>query len=134
MKDWQIIRRYKLRVYAFDVDETLEISNGPVTLKMLQELRDQGHIIGICGNWAGFCHCVHGWWNLVSFINAGTPNKESHLADLKRWIPADDFIMVGNVFGRVNSLGVKCGSYDDVAARAAGWRFILEDDFAKGVR
>lgn len=123
-----------MRVYAFDFDETLELSNGPVKLSDLQELRDEGHVIGICGNWAGFCRCVENWHHLVSFINAGTPNKETHLADLKRWIPADDFIMVGNMFGRVNSLGVTCGSYDDVAAQRAGWRFILEDDFAKGIR
>ena len=133
MKDYQIIRKYRLKIYAFDVDETLETSNGPVTLAMLCELKDQGHIVGICGNWAGFAHCIHGWWNLVSFINVAAP-KDVFLAELKRYVPADDFIMVGNMFGRVNSLGLTCGSYDDVAANNAGWRFILEDDFAAGKR
>ena len=47
---------------------------------------------------------------------------------------AEEYVMVGNVFGRENSLGIKCGSYDDAAAVQAGWRFIVEDDFAKGVR
>jgi hypothetical protein len=41
-------------VYAFDVDETLEVSNGPVKLLDLAKLREQGHIVGLCGNWAAF--------------------------------------------------------------------------------
>ena len=39
-------------VYAFDVDETLEVSNGPVQLFDLVKLREYGHIVGLCGNWA----------------------------------------------------------------------------------
>ena len=39
-------------VYAFDVDETLEVSKGPVKLSDLVKLREHGHIVGLCGNWA----------------------------------------------------------------------------------
>jgi len=39
-------------VYAFDVDETLEVSKGPVKLFDLVKLRAHGHIVGLCGNWA----------------------------------------------------------------------------------
>ena len=39
-------------VYAFDVDETLEISKGPVKMVDLVKLREHGHIVGLCGNWA----------------------------------------------------------------------------------
>jgi hypothetical protein len=39
-------------VYAFDVDETLEVSKGPVKLFDLVKLREHGHIVGLCGNWA----------------------------------------------------------------------------------
>jgi hypothetical protein len=40
-----------MKLYAFDVDDTLEISNGPVCLADMQALRNSGHIIGLCGNW-----------------------------------------------------------------------------------
>ena len=33
------------KVYAFDVDETLDISNGPIPVQALKDLRDQGHIV-----------------------------------------------------------------------------------------
>jgi hypothetical protein len=38
-----------MRVYAFDVDETLEVSTGPVQLFDLVQLREHGHIVGLCG-------------------------------------------------------------------------------------
>ena len=41
-----------MAVYAFDVDETLEVSKGPVKLFDLVTLREHGHIVGLCGNWA----------------------------------------------------------------------------------
>jgi hypothetical protein len=117
-----------LTVYAFDVDETLEVSGGPVTLAMLAELRAQGHVVGICGNWGAFVQRVQGWWNLISFHNAGTPNKETHLINLKQYTPGDDFVLVGNI------LGVSGSSDDQGAAARAGWRFIRESDFAAGAR
>lgn len=115
-------------VYAFDVDHTLEVSEGPVTLKDMMDLRVQGHIVGICGNWAAFCQRVSGWQHLVSFLNAGAPDKVTHLRQLKQYIPADDYCMVGNipgVFGASNDIG---------AAQAAGWRFLSEREFAEGKR
>lgn len=134
-------------VYAFDVDETIEISNGPVTLKSMMELRVAGHVVGICGNWGLFTSRVTGWQHLVSFVNCAPPlfvqslnngpvrmDKAWFLQELRRYIPAQDYVMVGNRPGRVNSLGFKCGSEDEEAARIAGWRFILEDDFATGAR
>jgi hypothetical protein len=33
-----------MKLYAFDVDDTLEISNGPVRLEAMQALRNSGHI------------------------------------------------------------------------------------------
>jgi hypothetical protein len=32
-----------MKVYAFDVDETLDISGGPIPLSRVAELRDAGH-------------------------------------------------------------------------------------------
>lgn len=123
-----------MNVYAFDIDECLEISNGPVTLLSMMELRGQGHIVGLCGNWGLFCQTVRGWQYFVSFMNNGGTDKETHLSQLKMYVPADDYIMVGNIHGRKNSLGFVCGSRDSEAAAKAGWRFIVEDDFAQGAR
>lgn len=121
------------KVYAFDVDDTLEISNGPISLQMLMALRTEGHIVGICGNWGLFVQKVNGWQHLVSFMNVMV-EKDKFLTHLKQYVIAEDYIMVGNVEGRINSLGVRCGSDCSVRASMAGWRFILEDDFASGVR
>ena len=131
------------KLYSFDVDETLEISNGPIKLQDLIDLRVQGHIVGICGNWGLFCK-IPGWHHVASFVSctfcATDPagkvygDKAWFLTELKRYIPADEYIHVGNQFGRINSLGFTCGSHDDAAAQQAGYKFILEDDFAQGVR
>lgn len=138
-----------MKVYAFDIDETIEVSNGPVTLGMMQELKSQGHIVGLCGNWALFVQRVQGWHHLISFVNCAPPmfldrlneqnkpvrvDKAFFLQELARYIPADEYVMVGNIKGQKNKLGIVCGSEDDEGARIAGWRFIKEDDFAEGVR
>lgn len=135
------------KIYAFDVDECLEISNGPVTLQSLRDLRDQGHVVGICGNWGLFCQRVSGWSNMVSFLNCVPPlfvqgaaqhgirvDKAWFLNHLQQYCPAEEYVMVGNVKGEKNSLGFTCHSEDSEAARMAGWRFIKEDDFAGGAR
>lgn len=132
------------KVYAFDVDETLEISNGPVTLKMLMDLRVEGHIVGICGNWGLFVR-VPGWQHLVSFVSCMPPvfvaehgnwnvGKTWYMIELQKYVPAEEYVMVGNVRGEKNSLGFVCGSDDDKFAKMAGWRFIKESDFAAGAR
>lgn len=117
-------------VYAFDVDDTLEISDGPVQLDSLQALRELGYVVGLCGNWALFVRAVTDWHKLVSFLGPiqYTPKSE-FLVQLKMNIRASDFVLVGND----PSLGV--GASDDKgAAIQAGWRFISETDFANGVR
>jgi hypothetical protein len=116
------------RVYAFDVDDTIEQLGGPVTLAALAELRGAGHVVGLCGNWAAFCRCFPDWWRLVSFMNVST-SKETLLQGLREQLPHyDDYILVGNIPG-------VSGASDDVGAAArAGWRFIKESEFARGVR
>ena len=116
-----------VKVYALDVDETLEISGGPVTLQSLMELRVQGHIVGICGNMQVFCS-VPGWHHLCSFLGQSFLSKDVFLHGLKINIPADDYVMVGNI------MGVTGASDDQGAAERVGWRFISERDFANGVR
>lgn len=124
-------------IYAFDCDETLEISGGPIPLSALMQLRIEGHIVGICGNWAVLTQHYPGWQHLVSFIsvpiwmepNGTTPSEKAvFLAMLKAYTPADDYVMVGNI------MGVSGVSDDQGAAARAGWRFIKESDFANGAR
>lgn len=119
-----------MKVYAFDVDETLEVSGGPVTLASLIELRKEGHCLGLCGNFAAVTLQVQGWHNLFSFLGQMNLDKATFLATIKQYVPAEDYIMVGNDHSRKHH-----ASPDDATwARLAGWRFINEDDFARGVR
>jgi hypothetical protein len=121
----------KMKVYAIDVDHTLDCSpqKGPIPLKALTELRAQGHIVGICGNNRVFVKTVPNWQDYVSFL---TPfpghTKDYCLALLKKWIAADEYVMVGNI------KGVSGASDDQGAAQKAGWRFIQESAFAGGMR
>lgn len=123
-----------MKVYAFDVDETLEISNGPVTLAMMEEVRLAGAIVGICGNMSKWCSTVPDWHRRVSFVGQGFLPKHLFLHCLRLNIVADDYVMVGNIIGEKNSLGFVCGSNDIGEAGLCGWRFIKEDDFAAGAR
>lgn len=119
--------RPHMKLYAFDVDETLEVSAGPVTIQQVQELRDQGHIVGLCGNWAVVTK-FRGWHDLFSFIGPVGLTKAEFLQQLRRWVSVDECVMVGN------DPRVKGQSQDAEAARIADWRFIREDDFAAGAR
>ena len=117
-----------MKIYAFDVDDTLEISGGPVSIASVGNLREQGHIVGLNGNWAAVVHIVSVWHRIFSFIGPMEMSKSILLNQLKTYIPADDYIMVGNV------KGVSGASDDEGAANLAGWRFIKESDFAAGAR
>lgn len=115
-------------VFAFDVDHTLEISDGPVPLGALAALRAQGHVVGLCGNWALVVQRVPDWPRLVSFLGPIGCTKVEHLVQLKQYVPADDYVLVGNdptIFGN---------SSDREAAGQAGWRFLREAEFAAGMR
>ena len=115
-------------VYAFDVDETLEVSKGPVKLVDLVTLREHGHIVGLCGTWAMVTlHCPD-WHHICSFVGPCGIEKDDFLRQLRQSIPGDDYVMVGNI------LGMSGASDDRGAAKRAGWRFIQESEFAKGVR
>ncbi len=115
-------------LYMFDVDETLEVSYGPVTLGQLMRLRNQGHIIGLCGNWGLFVNVVKNWHILISLLGAW-PGMRKHefLTHVKGLIPADRYIMVGNV----NPSNAPYSDRDE--ALIAGWEFIEEKDFKDGL-
>jgi len=117
---------------CFDVDETLYLSHGPVQWEALVALRAEGHVLGLCGNWAAVTLQVPEWHRVLSFIGPsliGT-DKASFLATIKQYVPADEYVMVGND----HSLRAYTSPDDRRAADAAGWRFLSEVVFAAGGR
>jgi hypothetical protein len=117
-----------MKIYAFDVDDTLEVSGGPITIVSVGDLKSRGHIVGLNGNWAVVVQSLPLWHCIFSFIGPMEMSKDIFLKQLKTYIRADDYIMVGNI------KGVSGGSDDNGAANLAGWRFIKESDFAEGAR
>jgi hypothetical protein len=117
------------RLYAFDVDHTLDISDGPVAVAALRALREEGHIVGLCGNWAVFVQAIPEWHHIVSFVGPFQLAKADFLTQLRLYVRAAEYVMVGNdpSTGWGNSA-------DREAAQAAGWRFIQEAHFAAGAR
>lgn len=110
-------------LYAFDVDDTLEVSGGPVALGTLVELAGVNGIVGLCGNWALLCQRWPEWHHFVSFLGPMAMTKAVFLGQLREYVLAADYVMVGNA-----PMG------DQAEAEWAGWRFIEARDFAGGVR
>lgn len=117
------------RLYAFDVDHTLEVSGGPVLVVALRALREEGHIVGLCGNWSVFVRAIPEWHLIVSFVGPFQLAKADFLTQLRLYVPAGEYVMVGN--DPATGWG---DSADREAAEKAGWRFIREGDFAAGTR
>ena len=117
-----------MNIYAFDVDDTLDVSGGPISVVSLGGLKSQGHIVGLNGNWAAVVQSVPLWHSIFSFIGPMEMSKDTFLTQLKTYIQADEYIMVGNI------KGVSGTSDDEGAADLAGWRFIKESDFSAGAR
>jgi hypothetical protein len=116
-----------MKIYAFDVVDTLEVSGGPISIVSVGNLKPEGHIGGLNG-WAVVVRSVPLWHRIFSFIGPMEVSKDIFLNQLKTYILADDYVMVGNI------KGVSGGSDDEGAANLAGWRFVRESDFAAGAR
>jgi hypothetical protein len=117
-----------MKIYAFDVDDTLEVSGGPISIVSVGNLKPEGHIVGLNGNWAAVVQSVPLWHRIFSFIGPMEMSKDIFLNQLKTYIPADDYVMVGNI------KGISGASDDAGAANLVGLRFIKESDFAAGAR
>lgn len=91
-------------------------------------LKPAGEVARGEGNGAVVVQNVPLWHRIFSFIGPMEMSKHVFLRQLKAYIRADDYIMVGNI------VGVSGGSDDQGAASLAGWRFIKESDFAAGAR
>src|SRR6202171_4735046 len=121
-----------MKVYAFDGDETLCLSHGPVQWEALVALRAEGHVLGLCGNWGAVTLQVPDWHLVLSFIGPsliGT-DKVNFLGTIKQYVRAEEYVMVGND----HSLRAYTSPDDRRAADAAGWRFLSETAFAAGRR
>jgi hypothetical protein len=118
-----------MTIYAFDVDHTLDVSDGPVSLNTVVHVRSASSaIVGLCGNWGLVTRTVPTWYEIFSFVGPMGVPKAEMLIQIRRYCPADDYVMVGNdprLYGNSDDVG---------AAAEAGWRFIREHDFADGVR
>jgi hypothetical protein len=58
---------FNMKIYAFDVDDTLEVSGGPISIASVSSLKPQGHIVGLNGNWAVVVQTVPLWHRIFSF-------------------------------------------------------------------
>ena len=117
-----------MKIYAFDVDDTLEVSGEPVSIESVRSLKSEGHIVGLNGNWAVVVRSAPQWHRIFSFIGPMDMSKDTFQNQLRTYIRADDYVMVGNI------KGVSGASDDEGAANLAGWRFIKESAFAAGAR
>lgn len=133
-----------IKVFCFDVDDTLNIPGaprpGPVEIRDLIQLRNEGHMLGICGNEYPLFKFWPDWYKIFSICNIMPTTMVSKALFLKtfkgmlqRTRPEmySAFIMVGNRRGDPRVLP---GSVDDVEARLANWLFISETDFSRGKR
>ena len=117
-----------MNIYAFDVDHTLDCSGGPVPCAALLQLRRDGHIVGICGNFAVAFARAPELVKVCNFFGQMEMSKAAFLRQISTYVQADKYVMVGNdrrYFGE---------SMDVEAAREAGWDFIREYDFASACK
>ena len=112
-------------VILFDVDHTLECSSGPVPHSDLRALKEKGHIVGICGNWAQFVNSEPAWHQLVSILGSFNMTKPDFMRMVRQVVPAQHYVMVGN-----DEPGK---SEDGIAAREAEWWFVKEDELVGSV-
>lgn len=118
----------KKSLYAFDVDLTLNLRGGPVSLEQILVLREAGNIVGLCGNWAVVTLQWPEWYVVFSFLGPLGLSKADFLRQIRQYVPADEYVMVGN------DVANGISPNDALAAQEAGWRFIKEEAFADGAR
>lgn len=129
------------RVYAVDVDDTLNLPGaphpGPINPQDLNYLMHQGNIVGIAGNHRIVFQFWPDWFKTICFFGGyPPPRKTQFLQEIKYSIQLGnpyitDFCMIGNEHGNPY---VSSNVNDDGYARLAGWRFLSEWQFAKGAR
>ena len=119
-----------MKIYAFDVDDTMEMSGGPVTISMVENEYRAGNLIGLLGNWMLAIQSWSDWWIAISFLyfqgDSPSGEKDYWMWVIKRAVIAQEYVMVGN--------GPGLGYNDKAASERGGFRFISENDFARGER
>lgn len=118
------------RLLAFDVDNTLDIADGPVPLEAVRTLSKR-HIIALCGNWPQvfqgkfqvqgiftFVGPIDGHYLVRGLTDPEITQAKANFLRYLRVVPAFDYVMVGD---RVD--------IDGQAAKVAGFRYIESKDF-----
>lgn len=103
------------KLVAFDVDGTLEVSAGPIPLDALNQLRRQGTIVYIVGNYGKLAQTTKEFAD----GNIGRSKAES-LKLLAERHPNTVKIYVADT------------SQDETEAKTANWQFIYARDFKLG--
>lgn len=115
-------------IVAFDVDHTLEVSNGPVSIGLLRLLAGtRWFVVGICGNWAKLVQEDPFWKYYCSFLGQMGMRKADFLRGVSNYMPHERKIFVGND-------GSNNTSEDSAAAIEAGWEFVKEEDAEEFLR
>lgn len=119
-----------MKIYLFDVDRTLCYADGPVNMQPILELHAAGHAVGLCGNWARALREIDSycWTRLFSFIGPMAMTKAAFMLQIKTFVRADDYVMVGNDRAEGPSPN------DQIVAELVGWRFVEAQAFADGAR
>jgi hypothetical protein len=115
-------------VFAFDVDHTLEVNQGPIPVESLRKLSRQGHVVGLCGNYQHFLDHVPDWQSFIRFWgpdHSRLQPKHEMLQHVRNTWRGNAYIMVGNdprrfPFAVSNDIG---------AANLAGWGYVAENAF-----
>ena len=128
-----------MKLYLFDYDGTLNLPShvmpGPIDIQDVVYLRNQGHAVGMMGDWQALIKNYPDWWKVfcsigpIEKMGPIAAAKAEDLTVMRKFFPRDwEIIMVGN------RPGVHPVSNDSGAAAVAGVRFISETDFANGKR
>lgn len=118
-----------VNLYLFDVDETLECSHlpGPVKISQLRNLRKQGHIVGLCGNFAAVTGSISDWYDFINVIGSFGLSKSEFMIQMRMYIKADRYIMIGNILPGTTIIS------DRTEATMGGFEFIEEKEFEEGL-
>jgi hypothetical protein len=67
-----------------------------VSLDAVVHLRSAASaVVGLCGNWGLVTRTVPAWYEIFSFVGPMGIPKAEMLVQVRRYCPADDYVMVG---------------------------------------
>lgn len=103
-----------VKVLSFDRDDTLALSSGPITLKMLKRLKEKGYVIGTGGGVSG----------------------EEQERQWRRWGIEPDFALTKSDLGKLRELypgaeitHVGDDQVDEEIAKKFGYNYLTPEEF-----